>query len=252
MDFRTKRQFAVIAVVALVVVMPIAVFIYTKLPQATCFDSRRNQGEEKVDCGGPCVPCVLKHPQDVSVFWARFVALGQDSYDAAAEVRNPNIKLGAKEFEYEFQLFDDAGVIVARRVGRSFIFPGQTVHLIEANIKTMRVVSRVSLVVREIQWVFTDIIQPDVAIGDRKLTATTDSGGAILTATLLNRSLSDFDEVVISALILDEQGNMLAVSKTVEKNVRAGEGRRIFFSWPSVLPHENPSVIIEPKVNILK
>ena len=32
----------------------------TTAPTTTCFDSIKNQGEEGIDCGGPCDPCVIK------------------------------------------------------------------------------------------------------------------------------------------------------------------------------------------------
>lgn len=252
MDFRIKRQLAVIGVFLAVILIPVFFSIYLWFPTASCQDNRRNQGEEGIDCGGPCASCALKNPQAVNVFWARFVSVREGSYDAVAEVKNPNIKLGAEEIEYEFQFFDDSDILVARRIGRSFLYPGETAHFVESNITTGRTISRVLFAVRGVSWVFTDRIPPDVAVGDRKLVVSGEKRETTVTATLLNRSLGDFKEVTVSALVFDQEENILAVSKTVEKDVRAGGERRIFFSWPGAVEQDNVFVALEPRVNILR
>lgn len=252
MDFRIKRQLVIIGVLFAVILIPVVFSIYSWLPTASCQDNRRNQGEEGIDCGGPCTPCALKNPENLDVFWTRFVSVREGSYDAVAEVKNPNIKLGAEEFEYEFQFFDDADILVARRVGRSFMFPAETAHFVESNIMTGRTISRVLFAVRDVRWAFTNRVPPDVAVGDRKLTVSAEKQETTLTATLLNRSLRDLKEVAVSAFVFDRQENVLAVSKTVEKDLLAGSERQIFFSWPRVIQQEDVFITFEPRVNILE
>lgn len=251
MDFRARRQLIIIVIVLAAILTPIGLLIYKNLPEPTCFDNKQNQGEEGADCGGPCTPCALKHPEDMSVFWTRFVPVRENTYDVAAEIRNPNLKLGAAKFEYEFRFFDDAGVLVAARPGSSFVFPDETFHVIETGIQTPRTLRRVTLVVSGAEWLFTDITPPDVVIGGKTISVLPVERETTVRATLVNRSLVDFREVFVTALIFDEKGNILAASKITEKNLASGESRPVFFFWPLEIDDENVSVSVEARVNTL-
>lgn len=251
MDFRKKRQLAIIAAVSAAIFIPVAILAYIYAPRPTCFDNRKNQGEEEVDCGAICIPCALKHPEELSVLWVRFVKIRENTYDVVAEIRNPNLKLGAIQFEYEFQLLDTAGVQVARKTGRSFIFPGETAHLIETSMQTQRTLERATIALRGASWVFTDVIPQDVVVGEKRLDFIPAKDETTLTATLINRSLFDFGQVFLSALIFDERGNILAASKVTEKNLRSGETRPIFFSWPREIDRGKTTVAIESRVNTI-
>ena len=250
-DFRKKRQLVIIATVLAAIFIPIGIIAYIYAPRPTCFDNRRNQGEEKADCGGPCIPCALKHPEEMSVFWVRFVEVRENTYDIVAEVRNPNLKLGARQFEYDFQLFDTAGVQVAKRISRSFIFPGETTYLVETNIQTERLLDHATLALGDTSWVFTDVISPDVVVGEKRLNFLSARNETTLQATLINRSLLDFGEIFLSALIFDERGNILAASKVTEKNLNSGESRPIFFSWPREIKRDKTTVTVESRVNTI-
>ena len=252
MQFATKRQLIVSVIVFAALLIPISILVYIEFPKATCEDNRQNQGEEDVDCGGPsCVPCALKHPEDMRVFWARFTEFRSGQYDAVAEIRNPNLKLGASQFEYEFTFYDEAGLKVANRQGRSFMYPGELMHVVEPNIVISRKLSRVTFQITSIQWIYTDVIIPDVVVGDRKLSSDLRRKETVLEAELANRSFSDFPEVFVSAFVYDKTGTITAVSRVRETNVRSGESRKIYFAWPSVISEDRVSVTTETRVNTL-
>ena len=134
MDFRARRQLAVLGVIALVVGGIGFLIFRAGLPDPSCQDNRKNQGEEDTDCGGPCASCALREQKPVEIFWTRFVQVRANTYDVAAEVRNPNVRIAAVFFDYEFKLFDTAGVAVVSRRGRAFLYPGETAHLIEIGL----------------------------------------------------------------------------------------------------------------------
>jgi hypothetical protein len=41
-------------------------------PEPTCFDQVQNQGEEDIDCGGPCIPCTVEEASKSKSFWIIF------------------------------------------------------------------------------------------------------------------------------------------------------------------------------------
>lgn len=234
MDFRTRRQLTVLALILLVVGGVGFLAFRVALPEASCEDNRRNQGEEGVDCGGPCVSCALRQSKPIEVFWARFVKVRENTYDVAAEIRNPNIKLGASAFDFEFKLFDAEGVNVASRSGRSFLYPGETAHLAEVGFVSGRVIRNVALVVGNVEWVLTDAIGPDIIAGSREYAVGGDPGNTVsmVRAIVSNRSITDLSGVGVAALALDRDGNLLGVHRTVIDALPAGTARPLEFTWP--------------------
>ncbi len=247
MDFRARRQLAVLGVIA-VVVGGIGFFIFRAgLPDPSCRDDRKNQGEEAVDCGGPCVSCVLREQKPVEIFWTRFVQVRGNTYDVAAEVRNPNVKLAAVSFGYEFKLFDTAGVAVASRRGRAFLYPGETAHLVEIGLLFGRTVARASLVIGEVQWQLSDAVGPDVIAGSKEYAVEGDPSMLVSTvrAIVANRGITDVSDIAVSALVFDQNGNLLGTHRTLINELAAGLSKSVSFVWPSLFPMVPSSLMVE-------
>lgn len=247
MDFRTRRQLAVLAVAAIVAGGIGFLAVRASLPAPSCQDNRRNQGEEGVDCGGLCISCALREQKPVEIFWTRFVQIRGNTYDVAAEVRNPNVKLAAVSFDYEFKLFDTAGVAVASRRGRSFLYPGETAHLIEIGLLSGRTIARVSLAIGEAQWRFSDAVGPDVIAGSKEYAVEGDPGMLVSTvkAIVANRGITDVRDITVSALVFDQNGNLLGVHRTLINELGAGTSKATSFVWPTQFPTAPSSLTVE-------
>ena len=92
-------------------------------PAPTCFDHKKNQGEEEVDCGGPCPPCEIRYLQPITVKKIINIKAG-DKYDIGALVFNPNAKWGAQSFNYKFNIL---GPLDTKQeiTGTEFILPAE-------------------------------------------------------------------------------------------------------------------------------
>lgn len=249
MDFRARRQLAVLAIVALVL-FGVGFLLYRSLtPAPTCQDNRKNQGEEEMDCGGPCIPCAFRHQQPLGIFWTRFTETREGTYDVAAEIRNPNEKLGAASFVYEFKIYDTAGVLVASQRGTSFIYPSETVHLVEVGLRSGRTIQSVALAIQDERWVLTGAIAPDVIAGNREYTVVGEGSErrSTVSALITNRTLIDLKGVLVSVLVLDDGGNLLGVHRTVLDTLRTGETKPATFLWPLVFPRPASSMFIEAR-----
>lgn len=249
MDFRTRRQLVVLLAVGLAAAGIAAAALRLSAPAPSCADNRKNQGEEAADCGGPCPPCALKHPRALEVFWVRFVKVRENTYDVAAEVRNPNPKLGAPAFAYEFKLYDTAGALVAARAGQAFLYPGETAHLAEIGLTSGRQIQRAALAVGEADWRFMEGRAPDVAAGSREYATVEEEGTTRgrARAIVANRTLEDLPEVEVSAVILDRDGNLLGVHRTLLQALPAGAARPVEFVWPAAFPRSAAAILIEPR-----
>lgn len=250
MNFRVRRQFAAIFIVG-AIVFAIGIGIYNRFaPKPTCFDDRRNQGEEEKDCGGPCVSCVFKRQKPVEVFWVRFVKTRENAYDVAAEIRNPNVKLGLSSFDYIFKLYDAPGVLVAERKGESFLYPGETVHLAEIGLLSGRTVNKAELAIKNEQWVLTDGAPPDVIAGGREYSVNDGDGPgrSALKAVISNRTVVDIPDLSVSAIVFDHDGNLLGLNRTLISKLTAGDSQPVTFVWPNVFPRDvSSSTVIEAR-----
>ena len=252
MNFRASRQLIVIALVGLFVVGVGFLVVKPLIPKPSCSDNKQNQNEEEADCGGPCIPCVFKHQKDVEVFWTRFVKVRGNTYDVAAEIRNPNVKLAAAHFDYEFKLFDETGFLVASRRGTSFIYPGETVRLAEVGIMSGRIVRNTSITFENFKWILTEAPSPDIIAGNREYIIESGDGAraSVVKALISNRMLIDLPEIEVSALAFDERGNLLGVNRTILRQVLAGETKAVRFSWPIVFSEDVSSLAVEARSRI--
>lgn len=248
MDFRNRRQIAVLAVFVFAIML-VGFFTYRAArPVPTCFDSAKNQNEENVDCGGNCISCAFKQQQPIEVFWTRFVKVRENTYDVAAELRNANVRLAAASFEYEFRLYDTAGVLVATRRGTNYMYPGEAVHLVEVGLTSGRVIENAEIVIRNTQFALSDRIEPDVVAGNREYAIEQDASGAnqsVVKALVVNRTLEDIRAIEISTLVFDDNVNLVAVNRTILDAISAGETKPVKFTWPSQFPQSISSVLIE-------
>lgn len=249
MDFRTRRQLTVLAVIALVVGGVGFLVFRASLPDPSCQDNRKNQEEEAVDCGGPCVPCALREQKPIDVFWARFVRVRENTYDVAAEIRNSNVKLGATLFDYEFKLYDTAGVNVVSRRGRSFMYPGETMHLVEIGLLSGRTIRNASLTIGDTVWVLSDAIGPDVVAGSKEYVVEggPDRPASVVKAIVANRSTRDLVDIHISAVVFDGDGNLLGAHRTVLDALGAGSSEPVKFLWPSEFTAPPAALVVEAR-----
>lgn len=252
-SWRIRRQFAVLLIIAIPIVF-MGILLFPKiLPEPTCFDGRRNQGEVEVDCGGPCAPCELKNPRPLSIFWARAVAVRPNVYDVAAEVQNNNEVLSSPRVDYEFSLFDDLGLIAVKS-GRTFIYAQERVHMIEANLETSREPRRVEFKVLNVEWKLAETPRPAIAVErrDYKVVRENTRSQSVVEATVSNRTVFDFRKVEVGFLVLDGEGNMIGTNRILVENLNSGSRRDIKTVWPEELQGKVDTIFVEPRVNIFE
>ena len=251
LSWRLKRQLVVI----LVFLSPLIIvggFLGVKFfPESSCFDSKKNQGEIGVDCGGPCAPCELKNPRAVQIFWVRTVPVRENVYDVAALIQNPNAVLSADNVSYEFVLFDEFGP-VARVLGKTFLLAQERTHVIEVNINTVRAPNRVEFRINEVNWGLREDPRANIIVERRAYKVAREFGieRSVVEADLLNRSSLEFREVMVNVLLFDGVGNVVGVTKALVENLLSGTTKSIKTSWPGVIQGEVSTIEVEPRVNI--
>ncbi len=101
-----QRQAIMITYIVLLALVGAAVFYFLVVYKApNCFDGQQNGYEEGTDCGGGCqLVCPFAAAQP-NIVWARAFEIAPGVYNFAAEVENPNFKVGTN-IEYSFKGYD--------------------------------------------------------------------------------------------------------------------------------------------------
>ncbi|OHB22468.1 MAG: hypothetical protein A2939_02815 [Parcubacteria group bacterium RIFCSPLOWO2_01_FULL_48_18] len=214
----------------------IAVVVISFRPDPTCFDDVRNQNETDVDCGGVCMPCLIKRILAPQVMWENVFPVSHSQVSVAAKIRNLNLDAGAKRFAYEFRVFGPFGIKLQSVAGESFIFPGETKYLIDvASPVDYREVTSVSLDIREIDWQPPERLPKRLALETRAITAQFMSENRFveLTGFVVNSAPVKLSRVRVKAVVFDRAGLPVLVSKTELNDLIPKEERALRMIVPS-------------------
>src|SRR3989338_650961 len=234
----SRRQLAVFAIFAMVVLLIVLGAIYYFRPEPTCFDKRQNQDEEGVDCGGAvarCAPCSEKI-HDLTILWTRLFLIKDGFYDVVSLLENGNQFLKTDKFVYAIKLYDENGVLLAARENSTFIAPGEKVVILEPNVQTQnRSPKTVILEMRGVNWksgeavpIKIDVLRKDVFL--------TDALNPRLEVRLKNQSASViYKNIEASAILLEEGGAVLGGSRTMIDKLDIFEEKTIIFTWPRAI-----------------
>jgi hypothetical protein len=231
-SWSTKRKsgyfFGFIILVALVVGLPSFLTFYKP---ATCSDSKQNQGERGVDCGGPCSRLCPADYAAPRVKWSYSMKIVPSIYSALAYVENPNQIVEAKSLPYIFKLYDSEGLLVAERSGSTFVPAGQKFAVFEAAIDTgKRVPARTTFeFTSEPTWrpgtIFSTLRTTSInvdQIGSPKAEANIQN-------TAVDKSFSNITAFIV---LYDKDGNRVAFSKTGIDSIGPKEEQTLYFTWP--------------------
>lgn len=251
LNWATKRKFIYTAIAVLIVVVPIGWYVMGRLYQPpTCFDGEQNQGEAGTDCGGPCSRFCAEGNERLEVLWDRSVLFESGAYNAVASVENALDGAGLKRVVYTFRLRDEAGEVIAKREGTTFVNPGENFVLFEPRIQTGYEVPVSTFLTFEEDpdWIRTTENPPKIVVLQRKISDLDTQPR--LVATLRNPQLVRVQNINVTAVVYGVKGNVIGVSGTyIEAFPRTSE-RQVYFTWPSPFAGEVSRIDILPRVSV--
>lgn len=214
--------------IAIVVILIVSGVIYYFGTFGSCNDGLLNQNEERIDCGGDCIPCIDVNVQDPTILWARFFAIAPDIYDVAARVRNVN-QIAGGEALYKFTLRDEAGNAIAVSEGSATLFPNEEQIIFKANIVTGATPKTVSFAIEVPDWKKT--LKRDIPVNIVSQEFSPLPAPRVV-ATLENQSLFAVENFTVAVLLHDASGNVIGVSKTKVDEIGGSARESIVFTWP--------------------
>lgn len=251
LSWRVRRQIAALAVVLAIAGGFALLLVGRLLPEASCTDGRRNQGETDVDCGGPCSACALKNPKALAIFWTRFGRAGENAYDVAALVENPNQTLSSDLVRYEFTLLDQYGVI-GQKAGAAYLYPGERLTIVEPNIRTSREAVRVEFSVKGTAWKSMSVSLPPLAVERRehRVSAEGAKSQSIVEARIFNAGAFHYRRMEVIFAVFDGAGNLIGANRVLSENLAPHERRTVVSVWPAAFTGEIARIEVTPRVNL--
>jgi hypothetical protein len=248
--WRAKRQILAFLVVFGTIAVVAGLFIWSKIPDPTCFDKRQNQEEEGTDCGGPCIPCT-SDARDVVVLWARSFDVGGGNYETAALVENSNLNYHMPEMRYTFKIYDSKNSLLSAREGITYANP-QEKFLILGEVVNLgsRKPARTTLETEYLsKWKYIEPQRAPLVVSEKRYSGEPISS---LRAYLYNQSLKIVRDVEVGSVLYDEKGAAYAASVTAVEEISPESGQFITFTWKTPFGREPSSSEIFPRTNLIK
>ncbi len=226
-------------------------YLFSKKPP-TCFDGRKNQGEEDVDCGGPCPSCEIRTLVPLSVVKSFAVPAGKNAASVIVEIRNPNVNYGAESFDYQVGVFDFTGSQIASRGGKSFIYAAEVKHLIETPVGVNPlVVSEIKVTLSGPAWKSrAEFTQPIITF--REINHRFSDNQVSVEGVIVSGETVRLPRVFAGAILYGKNGEVLSVSRTELRDVAAFQERFFKIPFPaginlSDIDQKSTKIFIEAK-----
>ncbi len=239
-----RRRFTYAAIFLIVIGAAVGVPAFLFFYDApTCFDGKRNGGEQGTDCGGSCSKLCPNAFLSPSVSWTRFEEVAPHLYNVGAYVVNPNLKVRAARTPYSVTLFDAKGVPIAEAKGSVTIPAGRnTLAFLGAVSTGIQTPFRASMKFTGIpDWAYETKPPLTLAVTDQKYAEGTSTSSLLV--TLANTGQRNLTDITVYAILQDKDKNAVGFSKTVIDAI-APQGAAIApFTWP--FSHRGKVVSIE-------
>jgi hypothetical protein len=218
-------------------------FLFLK-PAPSCFDNVQNEGEQGVDCGGPCAKlCIPSSIQPISTLGAvRVFPLPGGNITILAQLENANSDYAASSFNYAVTLYGaDGSTTVATFDRTSFAYADETKYLVLPNELVSASTSRADIVISNIQWVPASQMGLAPQFAFTNLTSAAGMSGSVTVGgNITDRDVSSFRNIVIVAIFKDAARIPIGASQTELDSLSPGETQIFSISYP-LLPNENIS-----------
>ncbi|MCX6737301.1 MAG: hypothetical protein NTX26_00965 [Candidatus Parcubacteria bacterium] len=221
-------------------------------PKPTCVDKKQNQGEDAIDCGGPCLPCELKDIKSLVIEKAYSLDYKLKGIDLVAEIFNPNTKYGLTNLTGYFILTNKEGTTLREDLDEPFyILPGENKMIVkikalinEPNFKPESISFNLDSIISLSDW---QKLPPAINNSGEvleltgvkmKYTNSKQASPVNITADLINRSPLNFRRAFVDVLLCDKKTSKpLSFNQLYIDNIKAEEMQGLpTISWRQALP----------------
>ena len=216
MDWRLRKQIISGLVIFLIFfLISYLIFLTIRGPvAASCFDGKKNQGEEGIDCGGPCPPCEIKYAEPLKIYPTKYLVYS-NSIDIIGLLENPNKNLALKKIKYYFEIYDFDGILKATTtLKETTLEPETKKYLLEINYpKPKFTLGEIKLkIVEPKKEDFIKKEKEEIPVSYYNEKIISENGKWKIHLSLFNKSFQK-EEVEIIGLVYNQNNNLIAVGK---------------------------------------
>jgi hypothetical protein len=254
LSWGARKQIFYFAILAGAIIVAAVIVLYPHFnKEPTCFDGKMNGDEAGLDCGGACLKVCTAQAIPLVTLWARAFEVTPGKYNLLAYIENQNRESGVSAINYEFKVYDDNNIFIARASGTTFITPNDRTAIFAPGIQTgNRVPKRVSFNFTSVPtWQKVDRNQRNaltLSAENKKFTNLLSSPK--LEAEISNKTLTEFKNVDVYVILYDEDDNVMNVSKTLIDILPKNGKAPVVFTWPYAFQKEPTRIDIFPQVDI--
>jgi len=249
LNWRAKKRLSFLFLFLAFFVFLVVFVVYFSKSEPTCFDKEKNQNEEDIDCGGPCISCVV-NPKDIIVLWTRVFKTSEGVYEVASLIKNPNLFYGIPVLKYTFKVYDSANILVSIKEGQTFINPQDEFLIFFTGVETgKREVAKAFVEVEPLSdWKYVAEKMPSLVVSDKNFS---NSPFPVMRVRLFNESLFSVENIFATIVLYDDEENVTAISSTVVDFIQGRANRDIVFTWQTPFEKEPVSSKIFTRINLI-
>jgi hypothetical protein len=225
----------------------------------TCDDGRKNQGEARADCGGPCRPCGTANQIIIA---ERGVFPHQQINKTSFYIvfSNPSGDYWVKSFKYKLHVYDRYNTQIDSIGGTSSLPPAAITDkglvpgtaraiVVAANIAPIDA-ARIDIEITDEDWKqVSTYIDPRLSVGGVKFTE--DDGRVTVTGTVKNNSMEMAENASVGIVFRDGTGKAAGASMSALGNIPPFSAKSFEILWRSegkfVLNAEKTEIFTEKK-----
>ena len=254
-----QRKIKQIKIIAIILIFIGVVFYFAIPPKDhNCSDGIQNYDEAGIDCGGKY--CDLCPPPDrpigvenIEMKWVKAIPDGENNYDLAAKIINPNANWGIESLDYYFNVYDENNNLIGAESGSDYIMPdiseainfslaesGEDAdpvqiikYIIKNDFRSYSEPFETTLSFDNIVWKkIDDLKKPSIYITDKKFGYSADGTAFYeVSGVTNNKSAYSFELVNIKAVLYDDFDRPAAAGTTNQWTVKSGQGWIFNFHW---------------------
>jgi hypothetical protein len=175
---------------------------------------------------------------DPIVSWARSLSNGTGSYTGIAYIKNPQWSVGGAAYNvhYTFRLLDANNHLIIEQSGTTDLPAVETIPIIAPNIPTgTQTVTRSQFAFTTIPIVWTTLpsdSRPIIRVKNQSLAP----DATRLSATIVNEVNLPLENLAVAAVLFDADGNAVAASRSLIKEIDPEGQTDVVFTWPQSQP----------------
>jgi hypothetical protein len=231
MTWGQQRQTYIIGAIALIIIIPVIIYLAVSLyEKPTCFDGKQNGTENGIDCGGSCQLVCRNSTVSIFTIWSRIFEDGEN-VTASALLENKNTRAIAVDVPYKFSIFKGE-IELSSIEGFVTVPPKNRVPVIaEGLVRGIQDIDYHKFEVGEPkEWIYEQGEESPLLVSKQVLDV--DRETPRISASVKNTEFNDvIEDSYFVVFIYDEFDSVIDQSTTYIKELKPQESKDIFFTW---------------------